>query len=69
MGRRDSVAAGKQSWLHVEITIRKTAVTGTQIADFAEYFINHICKLKLVTQNSKIIHHNSPKIIKIIEMI
>ena len=50
MGRRDSVAAGKQSWLHVEITIRKTAVTGTQIAYFIEYFdINHICKLKLVT--------------------
>ena len=62
MGRRDSVAAGKQSWLHVENTIRKTAVTGTQIAYFAEYFIiNHNCKLKLVTQNSKKIHHNSPK--------
>ena len=60
MGRRDSVAAAKQSWLHVEIAIRKTAVTGTQIADFAEYFINHICKLKLVTQNSK-------KFIKIVQ--
>ena len=61
MGRRDSVAAAKQSWLHVEITIRKTAVTGTQIADFAEYFINHICKLKTCFPKQQKIHENSPK--------